>query len=173
MIEEKSPLHDFLGNSFPEPGASTMTIPTSMTSKEIILPMSKASLSSSLMSQNYENKNYEEHFESKEKVERRNAEDFSHLKQQENAVQTSCSVLSKVTSDTTNIIMNRSSKEDENTEDKISADEEYLLRKQRTINFPERFSEWSDEQRKVAYDCNFKLYMEKFMETIPSLTTTQ
>ena len=129
------------------------------------------------MSQNYENKNYEEHFESKEKVERRNAEDFSHLKQQENAVQTSCSVLSKVTSDTTNIIMNRGSKEDENTEainkNQISADEEYLLRKQRTIYFPERFSEWSDEQRRIAYDCNFKLYMEKFMETIPSLTTTQ
>ena len=109
-----------------------------------------------------------EHFESKEKVERRNAEDFSHLNQQENAV------LSKVTSDTTNIIMNKSSKEDENTEainkNQISADEEYLLRNQSTIYFPERFSEWSDEQRRIAYDCNFTLYMEKFMETIPSLT---
>ena len=126
------------------------------------------------MSQNDENENYEDHFEFKEKFERRNAEDLSHLNHQENAVQTSCSVLNKVSSDTTNIIMNRSSKEDENTEainkNQISADEEYLLRNQSTIYFPERFSEWSDEQRRIAYDCNFTLYMEKFMETIPSLT---
>ena len=41
-----------------------------------------------------------------------------------------------------------------------------------TANFPERFLDWSDEQRKIAYAFNFKLYMEKFLDTIPSFTAT-
>ena len=39
-----------------------------------------------------------------------------------------------------------------------------------TANFPERFLEWSDEQGEIAYAYNFKLYMEKFLDTIPSFT---
>ena len=103
----------------PEAGATSQTIPTTMTSKKITFPMYKAGVCS--------NPSVEKNDESKEELK---ISDFSDLNMQESA-----SIMNKV-----------------------------------TANFPERFLDWSDEQRKIAYDYNFKLYMEKFLDTIPSFT---
>jgi hypothetical protein len=36
----------------------------------------------------------------------------------------------------------------------------------RFLDFPERFEDWSEDQKKDAYDNNFKLYLEKDLQRI-------